>query len=71
LNVGAVAYSPVTGTFVAVRGGWQVWYDQQEFYRSSDGVTWTTLDPSVAPGGHPLRFISFGYGKPSAACPAP
>ena len=68
LDVGAVAYSPVTGTLVAVRGGWQVWYDQQRFYRSSDGITWSTLDADDAPGGHPVRFMVFGYGKESAAC---
>jgi len=68
LNVGAVAYSPVTGTLVAVRGGWQVWYDQQRFYRSRDGVSWSTLDAADAPGGHPIRFMVFGYGKTGAAC---
>ena len=68
LNLGAVAYNPETGTLVAVRGGWQVWYDQQRFYRSSDGVTWSTLDAADAPGGHPLRFMVFGYGKKSAVC---
>lgn len=68
LEVGAASYSPVTGTFVAVRGGWQVWYDQQAFYRSSDGVTWTQLAAGAAPGGHPLGHIAFGYAQPSAAC---
>jgi hypothetical protein len=68
LTLGPVAYNPETGTFVGVRGGWQVWYDEQRFYRSGDGVRWDTLTSADAPGGHPLRFIAFGRGQPSAAC---
>ena len=69
LLLGAIAYSPATGTLVGVRGGWQVWYDAQRFYRSQDGgVSWSELGPSDAPRGHPLRFIAFGYGEASAAC---
>ncbi len=69
INIGAVAVSP-EGTFVAVRGGWQVWYDEQEFYRSTDGVNWTTLPQSAFNGGHPINFMTFGYAAPSSACPA-
>ncbi len=65
LQLGPVAVSD-DGTFVAVRGGWQVWYENQEFYRSEDGVTWETLDASSYTGSHPIRDIHFGY---VAACP--
>jgi hypothetical protein len=57
------------GTIVAVRGGWQVWYDEQEFYRSDDGLAWEVLDPSAFVGSHPIRAITFGHGAPSAECP--
>ncbi|MEZ4230799.1 MAG: hypothetical protein R3B89_16600 [Polyangiaceae bacterium] len=69
IQIGAFAVSP-QGTFVGVRGGWQVWYDKQEFYRSTDGVNWTTLPSGAFNGGHPINFMSFGYGAPSGACPA-
>ncbi|MGB5813147.1 MAG: sialidase family protein [Polyangiales bacterium] len=68
LNLGPVAVSD-SGTFVGVKGGWLVSYDKQAFYRSADGVTWETLPGSAFDGSHPIRFISFGYGKRSAACP--
>lgn len=67
VNVGAVAWSPETGTYVAVRGGWQVWYDKQRFYRSSDGIDWTEAS---GPGSHPINYIAFGRGQASSACPA-
>lgn len=60
LRIGAVAMSP-GGTFVAVKGGWQEWYDRQRFYRSEDGVTWTELPSGSYVGSHPIRDIEFGY----------
>jgi hypothetical protein len=68
-QLGAVAHSPVTGTFAAVRGGWDVWYDKQRFYRSSDGVTWTELPLTAAKRSHPITHMSFGWAAASAACP--
>lgn len=65
--LGAVGYSPVTGTFVAVRGGWDVWYDKQRFYRSTDGATWTELPSTAARRSHPLTHIAFGWAN--ATCP--
>lgn len=65
LRLGPVAVSD-DGTFVGVRGGWQVWYEDQEFYRSEDGVTWETLDAGSFTGSHPIRDIHFGR---VAACP--
>lgn len=69
LRIGAVASSD-EGTIVAVRGGWQVWYDEQEMYRSTDGITWQTLASNAFVGSHPIRHIVFGHGKTSAACPS-
>lgn len=66
VEVGAVARNPA-GTFVAVRGGWSHWYEQQFFYRSTDGVNWETLDVSVAPQGHPISWIAWGE-VPASAC---
>lgn len=68
LYLGAVAVSDA-GTFVAVKGGWMVSYENQQFYRSTDGVSWETLPQSAFTGSHPIRFITFGYGLRSTACP--
>jgi hypothetical protein len=57
------------GTMVGVRGGWQTWYGEQEFYRSSDGVTWETLPSGSFSGSHPVRAMAFGRGSASATCP--
>jgi hypothetical protein len=70
LHLGPTAASDA-GTLVGVRGGWQVWYDQQEMYRSTDGITWETLAPSAFVGSHPLRAMAFGHASPSELCPAP
>ena len=71
VQVGPAAIDPGTGTIVAVRGGWDVWYEDQVFYRSEDGITWEELDASAYTGGHPIRAIAFGYVDPSPACPLP
>ena len=68
LHLGAVAVAD-SGTIVGVRGGWKQWYESQEFYRSTDGVQWDTLEASAFTGSHPIRFIEFGYGEPSGVCP--
>ena len=67
-NIGAVARSNA-GTYVAVNGGWQQWYDKQVFYRSEDGVTWDALPAGAYVGSHPIQFIEYGMGERSAACP--
>lgn len=65
LTIGAVAASD--DTLVAVRGGWDVWYDDQELYRSTDGgMSWEVLAEGTFQGGHPLGHIAFGIADPSA-----
>ncbi|HET6583364.1 MAG TPA: hypothetical protein VFG69_07950, partial [Nannocystaceae bacterium] len=59
ITIGAVARDD-EGTFVAVRGGWQVWYESQEFYRSADGIAWEVLPPGAFVGSHPVNQIAFG-----------
>lgn len=66
-NLGAVTYAG--GTFVAVRGGWQVWYEQQKFYRSTDGVVWDELPAGAFKPGHPITAMASGLVPRSAACP--
>lgn len=69
LRIGAVARSPETGTIVAVRGGWRTWYEDQVFYRSTDGgTTFEALPDGAYVGSHPIRFIAFGRGARPAAC---
>jgi hypothetical protein len=67
-RIGPVARSP-TGTFVAVSGGWGSWYEQQRFYRSTDGLAWTELPSGAFTGSHPLTHIVFGQAEHSAVCP--
>ncbi len=70
ISIGPVARGP-NGTFVAANDGWMTWYEKQRFYRSTDGVTWETLDVSKFKGSHPINFIEPGFAAASAACPAP
>jgi hypothetical protein len=57
------------GTFVAVKGGWQVWYEQQRFYRSTDGVTWDELPDGAYRQGHPITAMVAGFAQRSSVCP--
>lgn len=70
ISVGALARSPA-GTLVAANDGWQVWYEKQQFFRSTDGVHFTLLPPGAFKGSHPINFLSFGYVPASAGCGAP
>lgn len=67
-NIGPAARSE-GGTFVAVRGGWQVWYDQQRFYRSTDGIIWDELAMSDYTQGHPVTAMAAGFASRSTVCP--
>ena len=66
-NIGPAAYG--NGAYVAVRGGWQTWYTDQEFYRSDDGINWTLLPAGNYVGGHPMRAVTFGQSADSFNCP--
>jgi hypothetical protein len=57
------------GRLVGVRGGWQVWYEKQEFYRSADGLAWEVLPAGSFTGGHPIRAIAYGELVAGGACP--
>jgi hypothetical protein len=71
IQIGNLARSPA-GTLVAANDGWEVWYDEQRMFRSTDGVTFTVLEPEIAiTGSHPINFVSFGYLPASADCVAP
>jgi hypothetical protein len=67
IEIGAVARSPA-GTLVAANAGWDVWYEDQRFFRSTDGVHWDVLPTTAFTGSHPINFITFGYVPPSADC---
>ncbi len=67
-NIGAAAHHE-NGAFVAVKGGWQVWYEQQRFYRSTDGVTWDELATGDYVQGHPITAMSAGFATRSTGCP--
>jgi hypothetical protein len=66
--LGAVAVSD-GGTYVGVSGAWGATYENQRFYRSTDGVTWT--ESTSFEGGHPIVDMAFGHVSPSSACPLP
>jgi hypothetical protein len=65
-ELGPVARSGETGTYVSVRGGWQAWYDAQDFYRSEDGVTWQVLPAGSFNASHRVRHIAYGRMDPAA-----
>jgi hypothetical protein len=67
-SIGPLARSPA-GTFVAANAGWMVWYEEQEFYRSVDGVTWEVLAPDAFTGSHPIYFMAHGEVAAGAGCP--
>lgn len=69
-QIGAVARSDA-GTFVAVNGNWQGWYENQQFYRSEDGLQWEALAEDRFVGSHPVGFIAFGRAEASDLCPEP
>jgi len=70
VQLGAISRSDKTGTYVAVRGGWNNWYSKQSFYRSTDGVNWQELAKSDYVASHRIRHIRFGFVKRSAkGCP--
>ena len=71
LHLGAAAYDPTRGVFVAARGGWKNWYEKQEFYRSTDGVAWDKVPDEDFVGGHSIRQITFGWAEEGTMCPAP
>jgi hypothetical protein len=70
ISIGPLARSS-SGTLVAANDGWQVWYEKQQFFRSTDGVHWQALPASAFTGSHPITFVSFGYVAPSAGCGLP
>lgn len=70
IAIGPLARSP-DGTLVAANDGWQVWYEKQQFFRSTDGVHWDVLPMTAFTGSHPINFISFGYVPASAGCGLP
>ncbi len=66
-NIGPVARSP-QGTYVAINGGWDQWYEKQRFYRSADGITWDELPTNAFVGGHPMTHITWGDATTSTVC---
>ncbi len=71
IQIGNLARSPA-GTVVAANDGWQVWYDQQRFYRSTDGINFNVLEPEVSiEGSHPINFMGFGFVPATSGCGLP
>ena len=67
LAIGAIGRSP-DGTFVASNAGWKQWYERQRFYRSTDGLRWTTLATDDFAPSHAIRFITWGEVELPEAC---
>lgn len=57
-DIGASAFG--NNAYVAVNSGFRRWYDQQEFYRSEDGVTWDVLAAGTHVKSHQIHHIAFG-----------
>jgi hypothetical protein len=68
-ELGPIARNDETGTYVSVRGGWQAWYEAQDFYRSTDGITWQALPAGSFAASHRIRHIAYGRVDPSACQP--
>ncbi len=66
-EVGAVGHNE-SGAFATVNGGWQGWYQKQQFYRSTDGITWDALPSSAFVGSHPIGRITSGRVPTPALC---
>ncbi|HWB78150.1 MAG TPA: hypothetical protein VG755_24465 [Nannocystaceae bacterium] len=66
--LGAVAQSEATGTFAANGRVWDA-YENQSFYRSSNGVDWEVLPAGSFTGGHYIFEMAFGWAEPSELCP--
>ena len=64
-----IAYNPTSGTYAGVLNAWGNYYEKQKFYRSTDGVNWTTLASTQYKGGHPLGYMTTGL-MDSAYCPS-
>jgi hypothetical protein len=70
IQIGQVARGP-NGTFVATNDGWLAWYEKQQFFRSTDGITWEVLDKSKFKGSHPIYFMRAGYADTATLnCPS-
>lgn len=70
LSIGPVARSPA-GTLVAANDGWMVWYEKQQFFRSTDGLHWEILPAGSFTGSHPIYFIEFGEVAATPGCGTP
>lgn len=60
VSIGSVAYSPDTGTFVAVTSGYFNGYANQRFYRSANGINWTELPANKYVKSHHIMGIAYG-----------
>ncbi|MEZ4447772.1 MAG: hypothetical protein R3B72_52330, partial [Polyangiaceae bacterium] len=69
IRLGPVARS-ADGAYVGFGSVWQG-YEQQSLFRSTDGLTWEELGAPAYQQGHPIFYVTFGWGDPSEACPAP
>jgi hypothetical protein len=69
MRLGPVGRSP-DGTLVALDSVWQG-YENQQFYRSTDGLSWEELPANAFVASHSIFYIAFGYAEPSEVCPAP
>jgi hypothetical protein len=65
VSIGPVA-ADAQGRLAAVRGGWDVWYEDQRFYYSEDGVNWTEANEYW--GGHPIRALASGEVRRPDVC---
>jgi hypothetical protein len=70
VRIGSMARSD-QGTFVAHEDSWLGWYEDQEMYRSENGIDWEVLPAGSFVPSHPINFIQFGYAEPSSLCPLP
>jgi hypothetical protein len=66
--LGAVAQSEATGTFAAAGRVWDA-YENQSFWRSTNGIDWEQLPEGAFEGGHYIFEMAAGWAEPSELCP--
>ena len=56
------------GSFVATMAVWDGRYENQQFARSDDGITWDTLPSTAFVTGHPISHFASGLVPANLYC---
>lgn len=71
LHFSKVAYHPDTDRWIAFYQAWANYYENTQYYHSTDGINWTQVQKGtglVPETPHPIRQVTFGYLRESTLC---